>query len=59
MLKNLRANAKGKYKKVSMGVSLLMGISCDQQDPFEFHRMFSKGGTDLTRFYTYMEEFIE
>lgn len=59
MPKHLRANAKGKYKKGSRGVSLLMGISGDQQDPFEFHRMFAEGGTDLTRFYTYMEEFIE
>ena len=36
-----------------------MGISGDEQDPFEFHQMFSEGGTDLPRFYNFMEEFIQ
>ena len=58
MPKHMRADAKGKYKKGAKGVSLLMGISGDEQDPFEFHQMFSEGGTDLVRFYGYMEDFI-
>ena len=35
-----------------------MGISGDERDPFEFHQMFSEGGTDLWRFFSYMEDFI-
>ena len=31
-------------KKGAKGVSLLIGISGDEQDPFEFHQMFSEGG---------------
>ncbi|KAL7526315.1 hypothetical protein ACHAXR_001422 [Thalassiosira sp. AJA248-18] len=57
--KQRRADARGKYKKGARGVSLLMGISGDQQDPFEFHQLFSEGGgTDLWRFFRYMEDFI-
>jgi len=59
MPKHLSANAKGKYKKALRGVSLLMGISGNQQNPFEFHCLFSEGGTNLTRFYTYVEELID
>ena len=54
-----QTDANRKYKKGVKGVSLLMGISGDIQDPFEFHQMFSEGGTDLYRFYTFMEEFID
>ena len=36
-----------------------MGISGDGDNPFEFHRMFSQGGNDLPRFFTFMKEFIE
>ena len=57
--KQQRVDAKGKYKKGAKGVSLLMGISGDAQDPFEFHQMFSEGGTDLFRFYSFMEDFID
>ncbi|KAL7525591.1 hypothetical protein ACHAWF_001430, partial [Thalassiosira exigua] len=35
--KNYRADAKGKYKKGAGICNLLMGISGDVQDPFEFH----------------------
>ena len=35
-----------------------MGISGDKRDPFEFHRMFSEGGTDQWRFFCFMEDFI-
>ena len=44
--KQKRANSKGKYRKGDKNLSLLMGISRDQQDPFEFHQIFSDGGTD-------------
>merc|ERR1712161_117767 len=36
-----------------------MGISGDQQDPFEYHETFTEGGTDLYRFSSYMENIIE
>ena len=39
-------------------MSLLMGISDDQQDPFEFHQLFLEGGTDQYRFFCFMEDFI-
>ena len=54
-----RADARGMYKKGVKGTNLLMGISGDAQDPFEFHQMFSEGGTDLWRFFCFMEDFIE
>ena len=57
--KQRRCNGRGKYKKGVPGVSLLIGISGDGDNPFEFHRMFSQGGTDLARFFTFMSEFIE
>ena len=58
-MKQRRANERGKCKKGAKGVSLLMGIYGDEQDPFEFHQMFSEGGTDLWPFYCFMEEFFE
>ena len=39
--KQRRCDARGQYKKGAPGVSLLMGISGDGQDPFEFHQQFS------------------
>jgi hypothetical protein len=54
-----RCNGRGKYKKGVKGVSLLMGISGDDQDPFEFHKLYTEGGTDTWRFFTYLEEFID
>ena len=54
-----RADARGMYKKGVKGTNLLMGISGDAQDPFEFHQMFSEGGTDLWSFFCFMEDFIE
>ena len=54
-----RVDTRGKYVKGSPGVSLIMGISGDEQDPFEFHQMFSHGGTDTWRFYCFMREFID
>ena len=52
------ADARGKYKKGDRNVGLLMGISGHQQDPFEFHQLFSEGGTDQCRFFCFMEDFI-
>ena len=57
--KQRRADARGKYKKGAKGTSLLMGISGDPVDPFEFHQQFSEGGTNLWRFFCFMEDFIE
>jgi len=57
--KQKRVDARGKYKKGAGGINLLMGVSGDDQDPFEFHQMFSEGGTDLYRFYRFMEAFID
>ena len=57
--KQKRVDARGAYKKGDHNVSLLMGISGDQQDPFEYHETFTEGGTDLYRFSRYMENIIE
>ena len=54
-----RCDARGKYKKGEKNVSLLMGISGDDDDPFEFHQQFSEGGTTLWRFYSFMVDFID
>lgn len=59
MPKQLRCDARGSYRKGAPGVSLLMGISGDDIDPFEFHQSFTEGGTNLWRFYCYMDEFIK
>ena len=57
--KQRRADARGNFKKGGGRVNLLMGISGDSQDPFEFHKLITEGGTDLWRFYCFMEDFIE
>ena len=54
-----RCDARGKFKKGVPGVSLLMGISGDENDPFEFHRTYYEGGTNTWRFYCFMRDFIE
>ena len=41
--KQRRADARGKYKKGGRNVSLLMGISGNQQNSFKFHQL-SEGG---------------
>ena len=35
------ANAQGKYKKGAGRINLLMGVSGDEQDPFEFHHLYT------------------
>ena len=47
VIKQRRCDARGKYEKEAPGVSLLMGVSGDEQDPFEFHQKYSNGGTNL------------
>ena len=59
VMRHRRCDARGKYKKGEPGVSLIMGVSGDSQDPFEFHQQFSEGGTNLWRFFCFMEDFIE
>jgi hypothetical protein len=56
--KQKRANAPGKYKKGVRSVNLLMGISGDEADPFEFHNLYV-GSLNTWRFYTFMEDFIQ
>ena len=34
-----------------------MGISGDANNSFSFHRQYTQGGTDLWRFYRFMEDF--
>ena len=56
--KQKRANAQGKYKKGAGSVNLLMGVSGDELDPFEYHNLYT-GSLNTWRFYCYMEDFIE
>ena len=56
--KSRRCDARGKYKKGAGGASLLMGISGDEQNHFEFRRQYL-GGTSLWRFYCFMTKFVE
>lgn len=57
-IKGARCDSKGVYKNGAKAVSLLMGISGSEDEPFYFHQTFSEGGTDLYRFYCFMEDFI-
>ena len=54
-----RCNLRGNYKKGDPGTNLIMAISGDSNIPVSFHRLYSSGGTDLYRFYTFMSELIE
>lgn len=54
-----RCDSQGMYKKGVSTINLIMGICGDENDPFEFHQQFDKGGTGLYRFYCYMRDFIE
>lgn len=56
--KQRRADDLGKYKKGGGRINLLilMEISGDARDPFEYH---NQGGTDQWRFFCFMEDFIE
>ena len=56
--KQKRANASAKYKKGAGSVNLLMGISGDELNPFEYHELYI-GSLNTYRFYCYMEDFID
>ena len=52
-----RCDARGKYKKGAGSLSLVMAISGDERaaQAFSFHRTYTEGGTDLWRFYNFMQ----
>lgn len=56
-----RCDARGKYKKGAGSVSLLMAISGDERvgEAFSFHRCFTEGGTNLWRFFNYMQDLMD
>ncbi len=57
--KQSRCDSRGMYKKGAGGVSVLMGISgLGGEQGLQFHQTFSEGGTDMYRFYCFMEDFI-
>lgn len=56
--REFRANIRGKYKKGEPGSNLIMAISGDGNNPYSFHRQYTEGGTDLTRFYEFMRDLI-
>jgi len=53
-------DASGKYMNESDGIDLLMAISGDERvdQAFSFHRCYTKGNTDLWRFYSYTDDFF-
>ena len=53
-----RCDAEGKYRKGERGTNLLCAVSGDDQVPISMHRQYSEGGTDLWRFYQFLEELI-
>ncbi|KAL7554075.1 hypothetical protein ACHAWF_017474 [Thalassiosira exigua] len=59
VMKQRRTCARGKYKRGGGRVNLSMGISGDERDPSEFHRLYTEGGTDLWRFPCFVEDFVE
>ena len=59
VVKELRCNTTGMYKKGAGSVSLLLAISGDDDAPFEFHRTYAEGGTNFDRFFLYMIELLE
>ena len=58
VIREKRCDARGKYKKGEGAVSLLMAISGNERvgEAFSFHGCFTKGGTNLWRFYNFMME---
>ena len=56
--KDRRCNATGLYKKGANAISLLMAISSDEEEPFQFHQQFQRGGTNLARFYNFIDELL-
>ena len=59
VIREFRVNLRGKYKKGVSGVSLIMAILGDGNNPYSFHRQYTEGGTDLFRFYWFMHDLID
>lgn len=59
VVKSWRCNSTGMYKKGANAISLLLAISSDDKEPFQFHQQFQRGGTNLARFCNFIEELIE
>jgi len=59
VVRELRCDAVGKFKKGAASVSLWMAIGCEDQTPFSFHKTFTEGGTDLWRYYYFIEDLTE
>ena len=57
--REFRCNLKGMYKKGEPGTNLIMAISGDDNHSYEFHKQYTEGGTDLWRFYCFMEDLID
>ncbi len=59
VVREKRCDATGKYINGLDGVDLLMAISGDEQadQAFSFHRYYTKGNTDLWRFYSFIDDF--
>jgi hypothetical protein len=57
--REFRANVRSKYKKRDPGTNLIMAILGDGNNVYSFHRMYSRGGTDLYRFYCFMRDLIQ
>ena len=57
--REFRCNLRGSYKKGDPGTNLIMAVSGDNQNPISFHQQFIDGGTDLYRFYSFMEDLID
>lgn len=56
--REFRSNLRGKYKKGAPGSNLIMAISGDGNNSYEFHQQFTEGGTDLWRFFCFMRDLI-
>jgi hypothetical protein len=59
VVREVRCDATGHYKRGEGKISLLHAIGGDDNAPISFHKQYTEGGTDLWRFYCFIEEFIE
>jgi hypothetical protein len=59
VMREKQCNATGKYINGLDGIYLLMAISGDEwaDQAFSFHRCYTKGNTDLWRFYSFIDDF--
>ena len=58
VVREVRCDATGHYKRGEGKISLLHAIGGDDNAPISFHKQYAEGGTDLWRFYCFIEEFI-